>query len=140
MSTLKLVQQGEKDCGAACLAMVTGFTLEEARLILERRGWDEPSGLEPATLLKTLEACKYSAKYSYGGFLADHYDSLLNKGTAILTVKSLTRPGGWHYIVMHDGSFYDPQEGRSPIIYERGHSKVKVFNSCIDIIEVKEGV
>lgn len=138
---MNIVQQGEKDCGAACLAMVASVSLEEARSKLELIGeWDEPSGCAPPQLLRTLEHLQFSAKYTYGKFLMDHFDSILNTGTAILTVKSKTRPGGWHYIVMHNGNFYDPQEGKNVAIYERGESKMKVLNACIDIIEVKAGI
>lgn len=137
---MMIVQQGPKDCAAACLAMVTGIRLESAREILASKGWIEDEGAKPCHLLEALESLNFSSKYSYGRFLMDHYDSLINKGTAILTVKSKTRIGGWHYIVMHDGSYYDPQEGNVTEIYARGESKVKVLNACIDIIQVEVGL
>ena len=135
-----IVQQGEKDCGAACLAMVAGIRLETAREVLTSKGWVEADGCKPGQILEALEHLKFSAKYSYGKFLGDHFDSILNAGTAILTVKSKTRAGGWHYIVMQNGHIYDPQEGKGIAIYERHESKVKVLNACIDVIEIKDGV
>lgn len=138
MSEFKHIKQGEKDCGPACFAMVTGKTLEEAREILHRRGWDEPSGCSPIQLLNALAGEGYSVRYSFGSLMAASYDDLVKyNGTAILTVKSKTRPDGLHFIVLHNGQFYDPQEGNGVEIYKRNARKYETYNNVVDVMEIE---
>lgn len=108
-----VTQKNFGECGPACLAMITGRSLDTVLFDLREMFKIIPSqhGLRDTQAVEYLAACGVVEPRRV-------LDVPAGCSEAMLTVPSLNHPGLLHYIVMDNGTFLDP--GNGPLNYGQG--------------------
>lgn len=106
-------QDGFPDCcQQACIAMVSGKTLEE---VIKMVGHSRRMGIgERNGILDSLGIKREIGKHG-GEFLASGWNNIPQlKGTHLCSVYSFIDKDYAHAVVLHDGVLYDPWHGINP--------------------------
>lgn len=136
----ELVTQNEYDCGSACIAMVTGWSLEEVNKLHKEvfhTSVEETKGMRSEVLLALLTIIQLRNEATQKGRIFSFHQLttawLVWEREYIVTVPSLNNPGKSHYIVVQtkqqslenveagrvyeEYKLFDPQKGTEKAFY-----------------------
>lgn len=106
------LQSGDGLCGQACVAMITGLSIEDVVNAMNCREWQ-------GTMGKIISALRYYGITHSGVIVYTNCSGKVRLPKCCVMIEKLGRFG--HYLVQYDGKFYDPNVG---IMEEYDYSKL----------------